>query len=453
MTAINWTHILKLKEFQSYFNTYELQQLSMVSTEFRTSLINGIFKIFNFEQFILYRNYYSYFIDKEKYDDSFLISQCINPYKLLTSDFISSKNMFKLDLKEFPSSPNQLIISNSFDYGYLLYDIPKAFSKLTNITVSHSRIEFELFQRLLDSLNYLESIELSNTKFLQYTQNSIQTPFNWPASLKKLKLCYNELGFAFDQETPIHVSVHGRYKIPMSDLILSPQKLPCLASFEYSMLGNSINHNGIFNFLKLNQQIMILKINIDGFSRSLFDSIKLLRKLSHLCLNVIEFESNEPQNNKLPILNTVTHLYTSSHYISENRDSIFNMFPNLDNLSVKFNEYSNEDALSLINIFPKISSLSLDIYYMNIKPNELIFPKLNNLVKLEFNLFCSIDLNINNIKWNIEACPSLKWIKFMKLDNDVPFEKSQLSLWMINDWKTVCYPYTVTFYRLVQNKI
>ncbi|KXN67719.1 hypothetical protein CONCODRAFT_86810 [Conidiobolus coronatus NRRL 28638] len=435
MTTVNWIQILKLKEFQNYFNAHELQQLSMVSNKFRASLIKAIFKTFNFRKFILYREYYSYFNNKAEYDDLVLITQSVNPYKPLTSDFISSKNTFKLDLKEFLSYPSQLIISNCYDYSYLLFDVAKPFSNLTNVTISHSQLQFELFQHLLDSLNYLENVELLNTKFIQYTQNSIQTPFNWPNTLKKLKFCYNELGYAFNKEAPIRVSIHGTYKIPMNDLILSPQKLPNLESFEYSMLGNLTNNDSVFNFLILNQQIKQLKIDIDDFDRSLFNSIKLLGNLNHLGLNVIEFGPNEPQVAKLPVLNTVSHLSTSFYYILENRDSIFNMFPNLDSLTVKFDEYTDENVLILISIFPNIKCLSLNIHYIHTKPNELTLPKLNNLLRIEFNLFCNIELNISNIKWNTETCPNLKLVKFTKLDDDIPFKEPQLNLRMENDWK------------------
>jgi hypothetical protein len=448
MSTVNWISVLKLEEFQLYFNINELQRLSMVSNRFRTALINIIFKVFNFKKFVLNRKYYSYFINEQNFDNLALISYSINPYKPLNSYFFSSKNKFKLDLKEFLSYPSQLIISNSKDYSYLLYDVPKPFLNITSMVISYSQLQFELLQYLLDSLNFLEVIELLNTQFIQYTQNSVQRPFTWPIKLKKLKLSYNELGFTLNKEAPICVSEYGNYMVPKNGLVLPSQNLPNLVSFDYSMLGHMVNNNDAISFLKLNQQIKYLNIEIFDFNPSLFNGIESLGKLSHLGLHVAEFYPDEHQGIELPALDTITHLSTTYQYYVQKQPYIFNMFPNITNLSIKIDNYTDEDTLSLIQNLTMIESLKLDIYYARIQPKELTLPKLDNLTNLEFNLNCIKDISINDFKWSAVACPNLNLVKFKKFINLKPFEEPKLSAWMENNWKTVYYPLKVVFHRM-----
>jgi hypothetical protein len=473
----NWIIIFKLKDFNAYLSTSELIQLSMGCKKFRNLLNITACMSFNFVSFVESNTYKSYAIDefstlseagnnvndREEYEynsnnededengseNSWAdVLHLQNPYKPLTEEFIESKNRFSSDLNLYKSQPKHLLLHLCKDYYYLLCSIPSIFSKLSLLVITNSHIKVEIFQHLLDSLVNLESLEFSRSYLLQYSPSYKQSSIKWPTSLTKLKFTDNYASFIKDQERPV-ILYEGEIKNSTClYLKLSPQHLQKLTTFECRVFGGQSEVDGVMEFISLNPCIKKLKIGGSNLNRKLFDAIKFHLNLNHLELSYFRYDILEPELVNFPILSSITYLSISLRDLADNLDQIIEKLPNLSRIFIEMRYGSFDKLIDLASKLPKVKSLNLKMYYRRKHPIEIHLPKIDNLISLEFalNSFSAFA----KVKLNLDACKSLKLVKFSADERQSAQYKSNLSPEFTSNWKAIHYYRSISYYRVNQ---
>jgi hypothetical protein len=191
MKNADWNNIIKSKDFTDYLNNEELIQLSMSSHKIRKYYSKDIIKCFNFSAFVDFRGYKSTVI-AEKYNKfGDLHYHLLNPYIPLTSDLTESKIQFVQDMKIFNKDLRKMVIHNSIDYSYLLYEIPAIFPKIKTLVITNSVLTIELLQHLFNNLKNLEDLEVCENIFIHDNEGIDDYIVEWPTSLISLKLSDN----------------------------------------------------------------------------------------------------------------------------------------------------------------------------------------------------------------------------------------------------------------------
>ncbi|KXN70325.1 hypothetical protein CONCODRAFT_70788 [Conidiobolus coronatus NRRL 28638] len=447
MKDSNWIIIFRLKEFSNYFTKDELIQLSLGCKVFRSCLSRYIFNSFNFRSFTDIGKYNDSIISDNEHINDHNRVYIYNPFKPLDSDLTKSKAQFNLDLKLFPNQPMELVVQSAEYYYHILYDIPNVFTKLTTVIISHSILQCELFQDLLNNLDCLNSLELSNSSLIQFTKSSDITPIEWPSSLKRLKVCNNKTVRVEDRQKNI-ILVNGRVQSSSNgNLTFTLKHLPKLTSFEYQLLFLQFDDENLWEFLKLNSQIKNLIIRVPDFHPELFAAIQCIDNLSVLHLKFMIYNTFEVDYNNLPILNNITSLTITLYDKPDINNIIIDKFPNLAELTV---EIDSKDTIKLATMTKKLSNvknLNLKITFQRLKIKKFVFPKLDNLYSLEFILDNGIYLN--DIDWNFDSCSNLKLVKFSKAESKVYMNLPKMNPELIDNWKAV---YSLIKSRIIEYK-
>jgi hypothetical protein len=447
MKDTDWIIIFRLKEFSDYFTKDELIRISLSCKAFRSCLSRSIFSSFNFSSFAYIGKYNDCIISDSEYISDQNRTYIHNPFKPLNRDLTKSKAQFSLDLKLFPNKPMELVVHNAEYYYHLLYDIPNVFTKLTTVTISHSSLQYELFQYLLNNISCLNNLELSNCSLIQFAKSSDITPIEWPNSLKRLKACNNKTVRVEDRQKNI-LLVNGRVQSSSNgNLAFSLKHLPKLVSFEYRLLFLQFDDENLWEFLKLNSQIKSLVIRVPDFHPELFAAIQCIDNVSTLNLKFMIYNTFEVDYSSLPTLNNITCLTITLYDKPDINDIIIDKFPNLTELTV---EIDSKDSMKLATMTKKLSnvkSLSLKITFQRLKVKKFVFPKLDNLYNLEFIL--DYGTYLNDIEWNVDSCTNLRLVKFSKAGSEVNRNLPKMNPELIDNWKTVYFPHKVTYYRMV----
>jgi hypothetical protein len=471
MKDLNWELIFKLKEFRAYYNSWDLNELSMTCKKFRNLLNSAVFKNFNYIAYVKANGYKSFKTEvaeeEEEIDESnntrndnldFAmcilprdpnykpdISNCINPYLPLSDEYIESKNQFKSDLKNYHTQPKQLGLYSSKDYYYLLHDIPDVFSKLSTLTITYSHLTVESLQHLLDNLTYLENFELTRCYLFQYSPEKIQTPINWPTSLIKMKISDNFASFVEDKLNPIRLYTGEITNASSTYLRLTPKHLPKLIDLECKVFGPDSEIEYLNTFLKLNSQIKYLKIGGGDLRKKTFDIFKSYENLTHLELSYLGYELSESDLNEFPILSRISHLYVLLRGDAENLHQLILKFPNLTSCLIEA-IYGDFDQFYDICIkLPKIKSLRLKQHSSWGHPIEVKLPKIDNLAGIEFSLHSFSEYE--SFKMDTDSCINLKSIKFTEDSEQDSSENSKLSPELTGSWKAVHFHRSFSYYR------
>ncbi|KXN67807.1 hypothetical protein CONCODRAFT_10047 [Conidiobolus coronatus NRRL 28638] len=446
MKNSDWIVIFRLNEFIDYFTKSELILLSLTCKASRSCLSRSIFSSFNFTSFAYVGNYNNCIVSNSDHKNNGNRVYIHNPFKIFNSDLTKSKSQFNLDLKLISNKPMKLIVYNAEYYYHLLYDVTNVFTKLTTINISHSSLRCELLQYLLNNINCLNNLELSNNNFIQFTQSSDIMPINWPNSLKKLKACNNRISRVEDRQKDI-LLVNGRVQNSSNiNLIFALKLLPKLVSFEYRLLFLQFDDENLWEFIKLNHQITSLTIRVPDFHPRLFSAIKFINNLSSLHLIFMIYNTFEVDYNNLPILNNITSLTITLYDKPDINDILIDKFPNLIDLTV---EMDSKDSVKLTTMTKKLSNvknLSLKIIFQSLNIKKFRFPNLDNLNSLEFILDSGTYLN--DIDWNADTCSNLKVVNFSKSKGLVYKDQPKNSPELIDNWKVIYFPHNVKYYRI-----
>ncbi|KXN67229.1 hypothetical protein CONCODRAFT_87087 [Conidiobolus coronatus NRRL 28638] len=493
MSERNWINVFLLREFTSYLNSDELINLSMSQRTIRLKLLAVAYSTFNFNSFIRGRSYKSYLMDKDYdnydkwaneledrkyeymnemseydyddcgYDEDYYVNReqycehffLINPYKDLSIRFDSSENAFKSDIKKFQGHPTKLKISNIKDYYYLLYKIPGIFGSITTLVVDSSRITYEVFEYLLNNLNGLQNLELTNSTLIIYNQNSNSYFINWPLSLKKLKFSDNEVDFVRDNESPLLLKPNTQLVLEGESLQISPKHLPNLVSLDYkrhfsadSSYSDDIDKIDDFqSFLQLNSHIKKLKMRFDHYSSALLKSIELFSNLEHLDISKASNTSvHKSELSNLPVLSNLKCLNLGLIEDPTVFKVIAQKFPNLARLIARFHFKKLRQLCYSVSELSNLKTLNLGLYKQFSNFIEFEFPALDNLESLEIGL--GMYEEFENISWNARFCPKLRKVKFIRFYDHPLFEKPYLNSQLRNIWSLSYFPTKLTFYKI-----
>ncbi|KXN67440.1 hypothetical protein CONCODRAFT_167370 [Conidiobolus coronatus NRRL 28638] len=446
----DWLTVLSLKDFVSFFTSDELAEVSMSCKKFRSKLNTTIFKSFNFNSFVDTKIYQSYTINEDLY---MIIKANQNvesfhprgPHNTANEKIAESKEQFQSDLSSFPCQPNRLDIYFTNNYHYLLENTTNVFTMLTSIIISSSKIKSQTFQYLLDNIQKLESLMLSDS-FLYETPYSHPAHIRWPASLKKLIL-YNNAAASYDNSNNSNLSVSTiKGHIITFRVNLSPRYLPNLKFFHFVTKFDP-NTEEIIEFLILNPQIVNLKIGGHYYDTQLLAAIKSISDLNRLYLNSSYYDMNLNEHMDNSLLSNVSCLIITWEYIGINNEKLISMFSNLSKLVIKLNSEEFGNIRSLITKFRTVKDISLKLKVHSSDLKEFNFPESLNLKVVEFNF--NISNRFESIKWNADACPNLKLIELTNSRQE-SFDESKLKSELDTDWKAIYFPYKISYYRINQ---
>ncbi|KXN67718.1 hypothetical protein CONCODRAFT_80021 [Conidiobolus coronatus NRRL 28638] len=444
MKDLNWELVFKLKEFKAYYNSWDLNELSMTCKKFRNLLNSAVFKNFNFIAYVEANGYKSFkteVVEEEEEineantprnnnpdfamcilprnrDYKADVSNRINPYLPLTDEYIECKNQFKSDLKNLHIQPKQVGLYYSKDYYYLLRDIPDAFSKLSTLTITYSHLTVESLQHMLDNLNYLENFELTR---------------------------YNFASFVKDKLNPIRLYTGEITNAGSTYLRLTPKHLPKLTNLECKVFGQDHEIEYLDNFLKLNTQIKNLKIGGGNLSKKTFDIFKSYENLTHLELSYLGYELSESDFNDFPILNRVSHLSILLRSDAESLHQLILKFPNLTSCLIEAIFGDFDQFYDICINLPKIKNLYLKKHSSWGHPIEITLPKIDNLTGIEFSLHSFSEYE--KFKMNADSCKNLKSIKFIEDGEQISSDDSKLSPQLTGSWKVVHFHRSFSYYR------
>jgi hypothetical protein len=452
MQDSDWIPVLKTKEFVDYFAINDLIKLSLVCRKFRNSLVSELFKSFDLVNFAKVKNYSSCIIlsGNEEYLFGYRnnVTYFRNPYKPLNSKLTESKEQFRKDINLLPSKPKKLIVESLKDIYYLPIHIIYAFPKLTTMNISNSQFQIQVFKLILGNLKFLNSLEVSSNIIYQYSKyfnNSTQFPIYWPDSLRELRISNNHFIFLENRDTPITMESGLLQGVSTECLQLTPRHIPKLVLFECEILIRRFKCSYLLEFLKLNPQIQELKFNGLGFDIVLLKNLNYINSLTSLSLNFRSYKIRKFDLGDIPTSVTITHLTIVLYHNSHINEQLLFKFQNLTKLSIEMHGEDFNKLFSLIMNFPRIKTINLKIYFERLFTRELIFPKIDNLKCLEFNLYNSS--YFKQVKWNAESCKNLKLIEMKNGSYQGLADRPKLSLGMIGRWRTVYFPNRVSFYR------
>ncbi|KXN67709.1 hypothetical protein CONCODRAFT_86804 [Conidiobolus coronatus NRRL 28638] len=477
MNNLNWELVFKLKEFKAYYNSWDLNELSMGCKEFRKLLHSAVFKSFNFIAYVEANGYKSLKTDVNEEEDSnendnnaannngedddyvdfemcslpidpeYIadISNIINPYLPLTQEYIESKNQFNSDLKNYHSRPKQVVLYHSKDYYYLLRDIPDVFSRLSTLTIAYSHLTVESLQHLLDSLSHLENFELTRCYLFQYPLEQNQIPINWPYSLVKFNFSDNFASFVEDKLSPIRLYNGEITNASNSYLKLFPKHLPKLTDLVCEVFGQDPEIECLEEFLKLNTQIKSLKIGGGSLNKKIFYIIKSYENLTHLELDYISYNLRGSSLNEFPILSRISHLSILLRNYLENLDLFILKFPNLSSCLIEAIYGDFDQFYDLCIKLPNIKSLKLKQHSSWGHPIEIILPKIDNLTGIEFSLHSFSEYE--KFKMNADSCKNLNSVKFTEYGDQSSSNNSNLTPELTGSWEVVHFHRSFSYYR------
>ncbi|KXN70659.1 hypothetical protein CONCODRAFT_170489 [Conidiobolus coronatus NRRL 28638] len=379
----------------------------------------------------------------------------INPYLYCSDRFGPSCKAFELDIVKFQGYPRKLNLDAVKDYYYLLYKIPNIFNNLETLVVNDSRITFEVFEYLLNNLNFLHNLELTDSTLIIYNQNSNNYFINWPLNLKKLIFIDNNIKFSRDTESPILLKPGDQLALNGESLHISPKHLPNLVSFDYKQhtstdYPNSIDIDEIddlHKFLELNYHIKKLTMRFDHYSSALFKTIDLFNNLEHLDISKSSSATvRESELTNLPVLNNLKCLNLGLMADPDVFKLISQKLPNLTRLIARFHYEMLPQLCYSIKELKNLKHLNLGLYRQF--SNSILFdlPALNNLETLEIRL--GEYEEFNSVRWYAKYCPKLRKVKIIRHYGFPLFEKPYLNSMLRGIWKLVYFPTKITYYKI-----
>jgi hypothetical protein len=379
----------------------------------------------------------------------------INPYLDCSDRFGISYRVFGLDIEKFQNYPRKLNLDEVKDYYYLLYKIPDIFNNLETLIVDGSRITFEVFEYLLNNLNFLQNLELSDSTLIKFNQNSNNYSINWPLNLKKLVFVDNKIIFVRDTESPLLLKPGDQLALNSESLYISPKYLPNLISLDYKKhtstdYPSSIDIDEIddlHSFLQLNNHIKKLIMCFDHYSSALFKIIELFNNLTHLDIsktNKEVFRKSELDN--LPVMNNLKCLNLG---LIEN-PTVFKIlsqkFPNLTQLIARFHYNMLPQLCYSTKELKNLKNLNLGLYKQFSNSILFDFPSLNNLESLEISL--GEYEEFEDVRWYARYCPKLTKVQFIRHYGFPLFEKPRLNSMLRGIWNLVYFPTKITYYKI-----
>lgn len=474
MKDIDWNIIFKLNEFVDFLGNKNLIELSMSSKKIRKNLDKEISKSLNFHSFANSENYKSVVIDEYEeiiyrpiYSPISNISDSessntshdyittkktryclINPYKPDDDEFIQSIEKLKSDLNPVQRNLNQLLILDSRDYSYMLCKIPLMFNNLETLIIVESALKIEALISLLNNFNQLKNFELAYNIIFQNLENPNEYDFNWPDSLKNLKIVGNEVKQVQSSFNHIDIKKINYWYWGTMNFNVASKHLPNLLSFEYGILNYlPDDERALFRFIKLNPQIKSLKIQNGIINLKLLDIIKSYDKLTHFEFNR-GYESEDLEDYEIPVLYSIKHLHVKISY-SNIEEAAFNFFPNVTELVIEFYLFECYEKYNVIKNFENLKRLKIVINMRPKNTDKLTIPKLECLEKLEINLNYEYG-KFKHVKLDINACDGLKLVTFTKKENYNPFVKPEQSVNIADHYNFIYFPYKLQFHKISQ---
>ncbi|KXN66269.1 hypothetical protein CONCODRAFT_11936 [Conidiobolus coronatus NRRL 28638] len=427
MKITDWNIIFKLKDFGEYLCNNDLLRLSMSSKSVRSYLSQNTLKSLNF----------SHFVDDRGYDSAVSMKKTCR-YQELTR----SKIKFAQELKLFNGNPSKLIVNDSREYYYLLYEIPRIFPIITTLVLNNSVFTMEVLQYLLN-YDSLENFELTNNVIFYDKEFSYEYTINYPASLRSLKLRYNQCIEVHDANDTIDKTKVKHSKWGQFEFYADPKYLPNLTSFEYYMPKDRLYEGeDLIEFIKLNPQLKKLKFSGVEFNYELFNIIRDYENLTHLEMNFGYIFYNLI-NYEIPILYNIKHLCLQLDGIDVD-DMIRDKFPNIEELVIEFDGGVTNEINRLIESFSNLKSLKFITNGESKDAKNLTLPELNNLEKFEIN-FNYEEGKFNLLNLNVKYCKRLRIITFTKNTSYSPFENSETNQKLIKNCEYLYFPHKLTF--------
>jgi hypothetical protein len=446
MKNADWNSIIKSKDFTDYLNNEELIQLSMSSHKIRKYYSKDIIKCFNFSAFVDSRGYKSTVI-AEKYNNyGDLFYNLLNPYIPLTSDLTESKNQFVQDMKIFSKDLKKIIIHNSIDYSYLLYEIPEIFPKIKTLVITNSVLTIELLQHLFNNLKNLESLEICENIFIHPNEDINDYTIEWPTYLTSFKLCGNMIINTKDSYSKLVLRQVQYIDSETIELYSPPKLFPKLTTFEYKLSFNYLdNREDQIPFFHLNTQLKTLRLSGEVFNYDILSIIEDTQNLTQLEFNCEDYCDTDDYY--IPILPSINHLCVIDDVNCAYERS--EMFPNVVDLVIEY-KYINylhrfQDA---IENYPKLKSLKLISNVCSEEIFDLAIAEVSCLEKLEIN-FNYDDIKFENIKLDVTACNKLKFITFTKNETSAPFENSKHIEKLFKGWNYLYFLRKLSFSKKI----
>ncbi|KXN65441.1 RNI-like protein [Conidiobolus coronatus NRRL 28638] len=375
----------------------------------------------------------------------FNIYHIINPYKPLTTELDECKKQLSNDLEIFKEYTKSFVLSNSVGYIYLLYEIPCIFPNITTLVLNGSAFTMEALSYLLDSLKYLEDLNLTENLIFKDEEISNEYTINYPISLRSLKLGDNGVMMIKDKFNSVRKMKIIHEGSETYEFTGTHQHLPNLITFDYDLHYDSSEENDdLLEFIILNLQLKNLILFGPNFSLKLFDIIKTLKSLIYLDFKCDYYEELIYEY-EMPILYNIKHLNIEAIHYS--RLIIENNFPNVEELVIEFDWHRCNEVYDLIQRFPKLKSLkliSLNIFENAIKITLL---KLNSLEKLEIN-FNYREGKFEDIELDVSACDKLKSISITKNECHSPFQKLDHTQTFKAGWDYYYFPHKLFFVKI-----
>ncbi|KXN67225.1 hypothetical protein CONCODRAFT_167660 [Conidiobolus coronatus NRRL 28638] len=243
------------------------------------------------------------------------------------------------------------------NYGshYHLLKLSQLTPQISNLYIYNITISLSSFKIALNSLVNIENLKVLYINFIKYSSEVDPIgPFSLPNTLKCIDWQYCRVFSCSLEEDP--QSINYSYELSLSEsreLLFQPGYLPSLKKFTSHNLPISVSEKMLSN----NPQLSILDFKItDIESISIFELIQNIKKLVFR-VYYLNYDLNT-LNLNFPKL-TYLNFYINNAEVWPLLEKLALSSPNLLDLRVQFESYSNPPISNIVNKVHNLKSLAI----------------------------------------------------------------------------------------------